>query len=44
MMPIVVFVREMGLTIGVPELGENIFVGRTKEGFSMNKVMVGYAG
>jgi phosphate-selective porin OprO and OprP len=30
--------------IGVPELSGNIFVGRTKEGFSMSKVMVGYAG
>jgi phosphate-selective porin OprO/OprP len=38
------FVRETGLMIGVPELWGNIFVGRTKEGFSMNKVMVGYAG
>jgi phosphate-selective porin OprO/OprP len=38
------FVRETGLMIGVPELSGNIFVGRTKEGFSMNKVMVGYAG
>ena len=38
------FVRETGVMIGVPELSGNIFVGRTKEGFSMNKVMVGYAG
>ena len=38
------FVRETGLMIGVPELSGNIFVGRTKEGFSMSKVMVGYAG
>jgi phosphate-selective porin OprO/OprP len=29
---------------GVPELWGIIFVGRTKEGFSMNKVMNGYAG
>ena len=38
------YVRETGLMIGVPELWGNIFLGRTKEGFSLNKVMVGYAG
>lgn len=38
------FVRESGVMVGVPELWGNIFVGRTKEGFSLNKVMVGYAG
>jgi len=38
------FVRETGLTIAVPELWGNIFIGRTKEGFSLNKVMNGYAG
>lgn len=38
------FVRETGIMVGIPELWGNIFVGRTKEGFSMNKVMVGYAG
>jgi phosphate-selective porin OprO and OprP len=37
-------VRESGIMIDVPELSGKIFVGRTKEGFSMNKVMVGYAG
>ena len=37
-------VRETGVMVGVPELWGNFFVGRTKEGFSMNKVMVGYAG
>jgi phosphate-selective porin OprO and OprP len=36
--------RETGVMIGVPELWGNIFIGRTKEGFSLNKVMVGYAG
>jgi phosphate-selective porin OprO/OprP len=30
--------------IAVPEILGFIFVGRTKEGFSLNKVMVGYAG
>lgn len=38
------FVRETGIMIRVPELWGNFFIGRTKEGFSMNKVMVGYAG
>ena len=37
-------VRETGLMVGVPELWGSIFVGRTKEGFSLNKVMVGYGG
>jgi phosphate-selective porin OprO/OprP len=37
-------VRETGFTIGVPELSGHIFIGRTKEGFSLNKVMNGYAG
>jgi len=37
-------VRETGVMVGVPELWGNIFVGRTKEGFSLNKVMVGYGG
>ncbi|MEO8149896.1 MAG: porin [Bacteroidia bacterium] len=32
-------VRESGLTIGVPELFGHIFIGRTKEGYSMVKVM-----
>lgn len=36
--------RETGLMIGMPELSGYVFVGRTKEGFSMNKVMNGYAG
>ena len=38
------FVRETGLMISVPELWGNIFIGRTKEGTSLNKVMNGYAG
>jgi phosphate-selective porin OprO/OprP len=36
--------RETGITIGVPELKGNIFIGRTKEGFSMIKVMNGHSG
>lgn len=35
--------RESGLTIGIPELSGNIFIGRTKEGFSMVKVMNGHS-
>jgi phosphate-selective porin OprO and OprP len=37
-------VRQTGLMIAVPELWGNIFIGRSKEGFSLNKVMVGYDG
>jgi phosphate-selective porin OprO/OprP len=37
-------VRETGLTLGVPELKGHIFIGRTKEGFSMIKVMNGHSG
>jgi phosphate-selective porin OprO/OprP len=36
--------RESGVTIGVPELFGHIFIGRTKEGFSMIKVMNGHSG
>jgi phosphate-selective porin OprO and OprP len=36
--------RETGVMIAFPELWGNLFIGRTKEGFSLNKVMVGYAG
>lgn len=35
--------RETGITIGVPELFGHIFIGRTKEGFSMVKVMNGHS-
>lgn len=37
------YVRESGFTIGVPELAGHIFIGRTKEGFSMVKVMNGHS-
>lgn len=37
-------IRESGITIGVPELAGHIFIGRTKEGFSMVKVMNGQVG
>jgi phosphate-selective porin OprO/OprP len=30
--------------VEIPEIRGHLFVGRTKEGFSLNKVMVGYAG
>ncbi|HEX6848832.1 MAG TPA: porin [Chitinophagaceae bacterium] len=36
--------RETGLTIGVPEAFGHIFIGRTKEGYSMIKVMNGHSG
>lgn len=36
-------VRESGLTIGVPELFGHVFIGRTKEGYSMVKVMNGHS-
>jgi phosphate-selective porin OprO/OprP len=36
--------RETGLTIGVPELKGTFFIGRTKEGYSMIKVMNGHSG
>jgi len=35
-------VRESGVIIGVPELAGHIFIGRTKEGYSMVKVMNGH--
>jgi phosphate-selective porin OprO/OprP len=38
------FVRETGLLISVPEIWGQLFIGRTKEGTSLNKVMNGYAG
>jgi phosphate-selective porin OprO/OprP len=34
--------RQTGIQIGVPELLGNLFIGRTKEGYSMIKVMTGY--
>jgi phosphate-selective porin OprO/OprP len=40
----VFLVRETGIMIATPEISGSIFIGRTKEGFSLNKIMVGYAG
>lgn len=37
-------VRQSGVQIAVPELWGAIFIGRTKEGFSLEKVMHGYDG
>jgi phosphate-selective porin OprO/OprP len=34
--------RQTGLMVDVPEISSSFFVGRTKEGFSQYKVMVGY--
>ena len=36
--------RQSGFMFDVPELYGNVFIGRTKEGFSTNKLMVGYSG
>ncbi len=36
--------RQTGIMVAVPEIWGHIFVGRTKEGFSLNKVMIGYGG
>jgi phosphate-selective porin OprO and OprP len=36
--------RETGVMFQLPKSWGYVFIGRTKEGFSLNKVMVGYAG
>jgi phosphate-selective porin OprO/OprP len=36
--------RQSGVMVGLPKLKSDVFIGRTKEGFSLNKVMVGYHG
>ena len=36
--------RQTGIMVRVPEIWGDIFVGRTKEGVSLNKVMIGYGG
>jgi phosphate-selective porin OprO/OprP len=38
------YFRQTGFQIGFPEVGGTLFVGRTKEGYSLIKVMVGYHG
>ncbi len=35
-------VRETGVMIGLPELSGSVFIGRTKEGFSLLKITPGY--
>jgi phosphate-selective porin OprO/OprP len=37
-------VRQTGVQIAIPELKSHVFVGRSKEGISLNMIMVGYAG
>jgi phosphate-selective porin OprO/OprP len=37
-------VRETGVMIEMPEISRASLCGRSKEGFSLNKIMVGYAG
>jgi phosphate-selective porin OprO/OprP len=36
--------RQTGIMVAVPELWGHFFIGRAKEGFSLNKVMTGYDG
>jgi phosphate-selective porin OprO/OprP len=36
--------RQTGFMISVPEIDSHFFIGRAKEGFSLNKVMTGYDG
>lgn len=38
------YVRESGVMINFPKIHSNFFIGRTKEGYSFNKVMNGYSG
>jgi phosphate-selective porin OprO/OprP len=37
-------VRQSGIMVAVPELWGHVFIGRQKEGVSLNKVMNGYSG
>jgi phosphate-selective porin OprO/OprP len=36
--------RQSGVMVELPKLSSSVFIGRSKEGFSLNKVMVGYHG
>lgn len=36
--------RQTGFMVAVPEINSHFFIGRAKEGFSLNKVMTGYDG
>jgi len=37
------FMRETGVMFGLPKIKGHIFIGRTKEGYSMSKIMNGYS-
>jgi len=37
-------IRETGVMVRIDKLSGHVFIGRQKEGFSLNKIMVGYAG
>lgn len=37
-------IRQTGIMVALPEKWGHLFIGRTKEGFSLNKVMTGYDG
>ncbi len=37
------YMRETGVLFNIPEISGHVFIGRTKEGYSLSKVMVGYA-
>ena len=36
------FIRQTGIMVAVPELSGSIFIGRSKEGISLSKVIMGY--
>lgn len=38
------FWRQTGVFVDLPEIGGDVFIGRMKEGISMNKIMAGYNG
>ncbi len=38
------YVRQTGIQFGVPKILSYFFIGRQKEGFSLNKIMTGYDG
>jgi|SRR6185437_4741084 len=38
------FLRQTGIMFGIPKILSYFFIGRQKEGFSLNKIMVGYDG
>lgn len=38
------FLRQSGIMFGIPKILSYFFIGRQKEGFSLNRIMVGYDG